>query len=567
MKSFIRFAPLFAVTFLLLPFTQARADILLDDFEGNSQEWKFVGGEEFPGAKGSLGLAKNEAHTGQGSYRLEADFSRGGKYVGMWRDLTKTNAGGIRALRCWVKARGATKFSVRINDATGQCHQQSGLPLKNDGEWQELVFKIEDLVGGEHWGGANDGRWHGAPEGFGINLIDNGVDAAHSGTIWIDDLRAEFAPEAKPTLQACVLAQPVCRPAFGTAVTFRWGAVPMSRDYKVFVHVRGPDGRTAFQADHDLPVATSSWSGQVTYDETLVIPPDLPPGEYQIVAGLWNPKGGVRLPLLPGAGVAEIEPNGYQIGVLNVALDAPLPELPKPSLKLDGYRVTFDEDFTGKLDVSAWGPGTRWIAHTPFAADFGDAKFTDPGADFPFTVENGILRIEARKVDGHWQSGLLASVDRQGNGFAQKFGYFEMRAKLPKGPGVWPAFWLMGQRGVVDKSIINIEIDVLEQYGARPNALASTVHYWGPNNYHRAEGRTFIIPGMTDDFHRYGVLIEEDFTTFYFDGIELFRRKTPPEAKVPVYPLVNLALGSGWPIEQTPNPSILEVDYVRVWSR
>ena len=83
------------------------------------------------------------------------------------------------------------------------------------------------------------------------------------------------------------------------------------------------------------------------------------------------------------------------------------------AIDLSSYTLTFDEEFD-RLDVSSRGPGTRWIAHTPWNGDFGDAKFADPGPDFPFTVRDGILRIEARKHGGDgWQSGLLASVDVQ----------------------------------------------------------------------------------------------------------------------------------------------------------
>jgi hypothetical protein len=109
--------------------------------------------------------------------------------------------------------------------------------------------------------------------------------------------------------------------------------------------------------------------------------------------------------------------------------------LAQPATKLDlrHYKLVFDEEFS-HLDVSAWGPGTRWIAHTPWAGDFGDAQFVDPQKDFPFSVANGELRIEARKGDdGKWQSGLLASVDANGNGFSLQYGYFEMRAELPAG--------------------------------------------------------------------------------------------------------------------------------------
>jgi beta-glucanase (GH16 family) len=108
---------------------------------------------------------------------------------------------------------------------------------------------------------------------------------------------------------------------------------------------------------------------------------------------------------------------------------------------------------------------------------------------------------------------------------------------------------------------------VVEQYGVGPNSLHTTLHLWGPGDFHWAEGDTSIVTGMTDDFHTYGVLVEEDFITFYFDGVQLRRDRTPKEAKVPLYLMVDLALGGGWPIDRTPNPSHLLVDYVRAYSK
>src|SRR5581483_8726554 len=70
-----------------------------------------------------------------------------------------------------------------------------------------------------------------------------------------------------------------------------------------------------------------------------------------------------------------------------------------------GLKPTFADDFD-TLSVSAHGEtGSRWIAHTPWNGDFGDAAFTDPGPGFPFRVRDGILEIEARKgSDGKWRS-------------------------------------------------------------------------------------------------------------------------------------------------------------------
>jgi len=383
-------------------------------------------------------------------------------------------------------------------------------------------------------------------------------------------------PSDKPTLHACVLAQKECRPAYGIKMTYRREAAPISPDARVFVHVITADGKLAFQDDHELPLPASRWrvpevrwAGHVEYERTLLVPPEVAAGECKIIAGLWNAKANANLPIQAGEGVVPSGPNAFQVGSFKVSEDAPIAALPPPTLNLDGWRVTFDEEFTEKeLDVSPWGPGTRWIAHTPFNLDFGEAHFTDPAPGFPFTTQDGILRIEARKTDGQWRAGLLASVDRNGDGFAQKYGYFEMRAKLPPGAGVWPAFWLMGVPAHKDKSLTQIEIDVLEQFGARPNAMVSTVHLWHyPKGIHVSEASSAVVEGMTTDFHRYGVQVGEDLMIFYFDGSEVLRTKTPEEAKVPLFLMVNLTLGAGWPIDKAPNPSVLEVDYVRVYAK
>jgi beta-glucanase (GH16 family) len=238
-------------------------------------------------------------------------------------------------------------------------------------------------------------------------------------------------------------------------------------------------------------------------------------------------------------------------------------------IDLCAFRPTFVEDFN-TLSVSAWGEnGSRWIAHTPWHGDFGDAAFADPQADFPFRVRNGILEIEARKnPDGKWQSGLLASATPSTAGFAQQVGYFETRAQLPPGPGVWPAFWLDSNQPQGSQQP-GVEIDVLEYYGQFTNAYHSSVHVWEKIDpmKSRVEDHITEVPSgsLTSAFHTYGVDVEPDWITFYLDRHEIWRVATPPELQEPLMVLVNLALGSGWPIDQTPNPSIMLVDYVHVY--
>ncbi len=236
------------------------------------------------------------------------------------------------------------------------------------------------------------------------------------------------------------------------------------------------------------------------------------------------------------------------------------------ALNLDDFQLTFAEDFNA-LDVSAWGETkSRWIAHTPWNGDFGDARFTDPEDGFPFTVDNGILRIEARKgADGTWRSGLLASTNPKGEGFSQKFGYFETRMKLPPGKGVWPAFWLIG----LDRSKYTAEIDVLEYYGRAPYEFSMGYHVWrqSQGGQNSTDGHWTNVPdgSLNNDYHTYGVDVGPEKTTFYLDRKPIWSFDTLPEFHMPLYPLVNLALGAGWPIDETPNPSYLLVDYVHVY--
>jgi beta-glucanase (GH16 family) len=240
---------------------------------------------------------------------------------------------------------------------------------------------------------------------------------------------------------------------------------------------------------------------------------------------------------------------------------------PPPALDLSAYHLTFAEEFDD-LSVSAWGPDTRWIAHTPWNGDFGDAQFSEPTPGFPFTVENGVLRIEARKgPDGKWRSGLLASTDPKGVGFSQQFGYFEMRAKFPAGAGVWPAFWLVANRDP-DTSA---EIDIVEHYGIAPDKYESVIHVWskeGRGRQYQDLVRHSVPAGsLYDDFHTYGAEVGPDWTIFYFDRREMGRSKTPPEHHHPMFLLVNLALGGGWPTDQTPNPSYMYIDYIRAYAK
>jgi beta-glucanase (GH16 family) len=246
-------------------------------------------------------------------------------------------------------------------------------------------------------------------------------------------------------------------------------------------------------------------------------------------------------------------------------------------LQLCRYKKVFSEDFNSLSVSPSNNERTTWSAHTPWFGDFGDARFIDPVTIYadpekndPFFVKDGILTIRARKHEnGQWTSGLLSTADPKQAGFALRYGYFEARMKLPPGPGTWPAFWLAANKAKDDKDPA-VEIDIVEYYGKFTDGFHSVLHVWDavdPKKT-RSEDHVTRVPAgsLVDDFHTYGAEVTKDWIVYYLDRHEIARMKTPAEHTKPLMMLVNLALGSGWPIDKTPNPSDLLVDYVHAFA-
>ncbi len=237
-----------------------------------------------------------------------------------------------------------------------------------------------------------------------------------------------------------------------------------------------------------------------------------------------------------------------------------------PDIDLSEFTVTFEDEFDD-LDVSGLRCDSRWIAHTPYNGDFGAAKFVDPSRDFPFVTRNGILRIEARKMPVvGWQAGLLSSWNICDEGFAQQFGYFEISAKLPRGKGFWPAFWLLS----TDRTERIAEIDIFEYHSLRPHQVELTIHVHAkdPAERFRTGHLQKVEPySLADRFNTYGVEVKEDEMIFYLNRREIWRTPTRPVFRQPLYILLNLGMDKHEITNETPESDFMYVDYVRAYAR
>ncbi len=509
-----------------------------------------------------------------GSYGRRTDRSRKAFYLEF--DVDDSFAGvGDNELEVTVVARlvnfeqpEGTGCNLIYESTKGYRHIDDWWTIPKAPGWHRHTFRIKDANFANCWG------WN-----FCVSVV------ASPGDVIVKEVIVR-----KPSKEATTMVLPATvtpkRVPQGSAfkVRFNWEAEsPLQDAYKIFVHFLDDNDRIVMQGDHEPPLMQTNlpqWNGRISYEIKFIVPRELADGSYRIVVGLYNKEG--RLKLKAGKGVVEESGFRYRVGELVVdskASPVPPDTQGKRTLDLSGYELVFNEDFETPLDVSPWGPGTRWIAHTPWHGDFGDAAFADPTPDFPFTVKDGILRIEARKDENFaktdpwkrpWRSGLLCSNDPKGKGFSLQYGYFEMRAKLPSGIGVWPAFWLVSSYDRTDPNAGkdgSVEIDVIEYYGF-PDTYQSVVHVWEPKP-HRAVGTVITTrPNeVSEGFHNYGCLVTPEWIVMYFDGVEVWRVKTPPEHNKPLMILLNLALGGGWPIDKLQSPIYMYVDWVRAYAK
>jgi beta-glucanase (GH16 family) len=160
--------------------------------------------------------------------------------------------------------------------------------------------------------------------------------------------------------------------------------------------------------------------------------------------------------------------------------------------------------------------------------------------------------------------------------FAQAYGRFEARIRIPRGQGLWPAFWMLG----ADIDSIGWpqsgEIDIMENIGREPAVAHGTLHgpgYSGANGIGRAD--TLTRGAYADDFHVYGVSWRPNEIRWYVDGRQ-YHRMTPADLPRgtkwvfdhPFFLLLNVAVGGGWPGDpdaSTTFPQQMIVDYVRVY--
>jgi beta-glucanase (GH16 family) len=305
------------------------------------------------------------------------------------------------------------------------------------------------------------------------------------------------------------------------------------------------------------------------------------------------PNGGDRAygPGQPGTGttftsdaaskvVLLFAPSAREQSVLirSIVLDAPPARLPawlgkRPPVAGE-WKKTFDDEFNGSaIDASKWNvDGTNFYDHR--------ARFAKENV----LVGNGVVRLRYEKLSGSRANRAdfllipyaMGYLDTFGK-WTQRYGYFEARMKLPHSPGLWPAFWMMPDRGAghADRSSTadgGMEFDIMEY-----------LTHWGPYRYniamhwdgyavaHKEAGcETVYVQPDRDGWITSGLLWTPGSAIFYCNGVEILRWEDPRISSVPSDIMLTMPANNGWendPIDDAKLPDDFTIDYVRCWQR
>ena len=362
---------------------------------------------------------------------------------------------------------------------------------------------------------------------------------------------------------------------------------------KVRVESKGGASDTIAAA---APIAPGA-EGTITVPFAAVNSPVIATEERQTVEGTgswsqqnWGPQKGTGTVFVSGwvKGVTIISDQSDGAKALQVtAITANLPEvvLPdwlgkRPPVEGD-WTQTFAEEFDQPtLDLKTWNVYTDnyWDKRTHFSKD--NAYIKDGKLVLHYEKKTGFQNDNPDDKKTVGQTDFACGFADTYTKWTQKYGYFEARVKLPKAPGLWPAFWMMPDRGPeagpeqwkrANTGKGGMEFDILEFLsGWGPNRYNLAFHWDGYGKEHKSAGSPFnyVLPDK-DGFITAGCYWIPGFAAYYAQGKEVLRWESPRVCNVPCYVMFNMVSG-GWdnePLDPAKLPDDFIIDYVRVWQR
>lgn len=239
----------------------------------------------------------------------------------------------------------------------------------------------------------------------------------------------------------------------------------------------------------------------------------------------------------------------------------------------DGYELVWSDEFetNGLPDTNNWSydvGGHGWGNN--------ELQFYTKARTENARVENGKLIIEARKekMEGNkYTSARLVSKGKAD----WTYGKFVIRAKVPKGKGVWAAIWMLptqwdlGSGNWPDVG----EIDIMEYVGHSQDTVLGTIHCAAFNGMlHTQKGKSIVVPNVEENFHDYILEWTDEKIEIFVDDKKFF--EFPKSEKWEEWPffrdfhlVLNIAIGGtlGKKVDDKIFPQKMEIEYIKVFQK
>lgn len=233
-----------------------------------------------------------------------------------------------------------------------------------------------------------------------------------------------------------------------------------------------------------------------------------------------------------------------------------------------GLSLAWSDEFNGPaIDANSWNYETG-------GGGWGNNELENytNSTKNAFITHGGYLVIEARKEsDGTYTSARLQTKGKK----EFTYGRMDIRAKLPKTKGLWPAIWMLGSNISSNPWPSCGEIDIMELLGNQPNKIYGTMHWGQAGQGSTHIGNSYVLSNsdFSDKFHVFSIVWDTSKIEWYIDNIKYFTaNKTDVNGTYPFdksfFFLLNVAIGGNWPgapDATTVLPQSMIVDYIRVY--
>ncbi len=239
------------------------------------------------------------------------------------------------------------------------------------------------------------------------------------------------------------------------------------------------------------------------------------------------------------------------------------------------WAQTLDENFDGPaIDKSRWAVVGENYYDSSSHFSPGNAFIENGMAHLRFEAKRGRQNDDPKRPETDYATGFLTGHGK----WTQRYGYFESRMKLPAAQGLWPAFWMMpdrgagaANRGTTSKGGMEFDImEYLSRYG--PNRYNIAMHWDDYGKDHKSTGTENIYAAPdADGFITAGMLWEPGKLTFYCNGTKVAEWENPRVANVPAFIMYTFPSG-GWGGNERAEddaglPADFVIDWVRAWQR